>query len=88
MHKVAPDVQPLDVDGVRTMAVGSAIWLALGLGMLPFMSTLQANGTIWWLWTCVAGFGLGLMGVEYCRRRRAALADADSEADPGHDDAR
>ena len=26
----------------------------------------------WWLWTCLAGFGLGLFGLEYCRRRRKA----------------
>jgi len=25
---------------------------------------------MWWLWTCLAGFGLGVWGWDYCRRRR------------------
>ena len=30
-------------------------------------------GRGWWFWTAVAGFGLGLIGVEYCKVRRNAL---------------
>ena len=30
----------------------------------------RTPATSWWLWTCLAGFGLGLFGLEYCRRRR------------------
>ena len=30
------------------------------------------DGHTWWLWTCTAGGGLGLVGLEYCRRRRSA----------------
>ena len=82
VHKVVPDPKPLDVDGIRTMTVGSILWLAVLVGLLPFLGTLQRNGDVWWLWTCLAGFGLGLIGVEYCRRRKVALeADADAEAD-------
>lgn len=80
VHKVVPDPKPLDVDGIRTMTVGSLLWLAVLLGLLPFLGTLQRNGDVWWLWTCLAGFGLGLIGVEYCRRRKAALeAEDDAE---------
>lgn len=79
-YKVAK-VDPLDVDGVRTIAVGSAIWAVAVLALLPFLGRLEDGGRIWWLWTCVAGFGLGLIGVEYCRRRRNALRNApDHEA--------
>lgn len=66
---VAP-VAPLDVDGVRTTEVGTVLWLVAFLGLLPFWGTLRDNGHTWWLWTCLAGFGLGLCGLEYCRRRR------------------
>ena len=31
----------------------------------------------WWLWSCMAGAGLGLIGVEYCRRRRAVRIEHD-----------
>ncbi|WP_370617958.1 hypothetical protein [Mumia sp. Pv 4-285] len=82
VHRVVPDPKPLDVDGIRTMTVGAILWLAVFLGLLPFLGTLQRNGDVWWLWTCLAGFGLGLMGVEYCRRRKVAL-EAD-EDDGGH----
>jgi len=43
--------------------------------LLPFYGRLQESGNVWWLWTCLAGFGLGLFGLEYCRRRRRARAE-------------
>lgn len=67
-------VQPLDVTGVRTVAVGTGLWLLAFIALLPFHSTLSDHGRGWWLWTCAAGLGLGLVGLEYCRRRRTRLA--------------
>lgn len=67
------DVEPLDVDGVRTVAIGSAAWIVAFFAMLPFIGTLRDNDRLSWLWICIAGFGLGLIGVEYCRRRRNLL---------------
>lgn len=64
-------VEPLDVDGVRTIGIGATLWLVAFVALLPFYSTLQDAGRSWWLWTCVAGFGLGLVGWGYCRRRRS-----------------
>lgn len=69
------DVEPLDVDGVRTVQVGSGLFLLAFLGLLPFYGELADNGRTWWLWMCLTGFGLGLLGVEYCRRRRRARTD-------------
>jgi hypothetical protein len=66
------DVELLDVDGVRSVVVGSGLWLLGFLGLLPFYGRLDESGHVWWLWTCLAGFGLGLCGLEYCRRRQAA----------------
>ncbi len=71
---IVADVAPLDVDGVRTVEVGTVLWLVGFLGLLPFWGTLEDNGRTWWLWTCLAGFGLGLCGLEYCRRRRKERA--------------
>jgi hypothetical protein len=70
---VAAEVEPLDVDGVRTVAVGTALWIIAFLALLPFYGRLEAAGRTWWLWTCLAGFGIGLFGLEYCRRRRHRL---------------
>jgi len=69
---IVADVEPLDVDGVRTTEVGTALWLLGFLALLPFYSRLSDDGHTWWLWTCLAGFGLGLFGLEYCRRRKRA----------------
>jgi len=68
-HLIA-DVDPLDVDGVRTIAVGTVLWLVAFLGLLPFYGALTDAGRDWVLWSCLAGFGLGLCGWEYSRRRR------------------
>lgn len=78
---VEPDeVRPLDVDGVRTVAILTILW-ALGFLVLAFrMSYLQETGRDWWLWTCLAGVGLGLLGLEYTRKRRDAIEAARQEA--------
>jgi hypothetical protein len=66
------NVEPMDVDGVRTVEVGSALWLIAFVALLPFYGRLEESGRLWWLWTCMAGLGLGLIGLEFCRRRRRA----------------
>lgn len=79
-HKVAT-VEPLDVDGVRTMTVGTALWGVAVLALLPFWGNLQETGRAWWLWAAIAGLGLGLMGIEFCKRRRDVLATLPGEAE-------
>ncbi len=71
-HLVA-DVPPLDIDGVATVAIGTAAWALTFVALLPFYGALRDHGRAWVLWTCLAGFGLGLLGLEYCRRRRNYL---------------
>lgn len=80
-HKVAT-VEPLDVDGVRTMTVGTVLWGVAVLALLPFWGNLQDTGRAWWLWAAIAGLGLGLMGIEFCKRRRDALAAQPTEREP------
>jgi uncharacterized protein DUF2530 len=67
---IVADVDPLDVDGIRTVAVGSILFLVAFLLLLPFYGRLEEDGKTWWLWTCLAGFGLGVIGWDYCRRRK------------------
>ena len=73
------DVEPLDVDGVRTVQVGTGVFLLGFLALLPFYGRLSDDGHTWWLWTCMAGVGLGLLGLEYCRRRRLVRTRRDAE---------
>jgi hypothetical protein len=67
---IVADVEPLDVDGTRTVAVGSGLFLLAFLVLLPFHGRLEDAGKAWWVWTCLCGFGLGVIGWDYCRRRR------------------
>lgn len=66
-------VAPLDVDAVRTIQVGTAGWLVALVCLLPFWSRLADDGRLWWLWTCVAGAALGVIGVFVTTRRRDRL---------------
>lgn len=74
---IVADVAPLDLDGVRTTTVGTLAWLLGFLGLLPFYGRLSESGNGWVLWTCLAGFGLGLFGLDYCRRRKRLRAELD-----------
>jgi hypothetical protein len=67
---IVADVDPLDVDGVRTVAVGAGLGLVGFVLLLPFAGRLADSDRLWWLWTCLAGFGLGIIGWDYCRRHR------------------
>lgn len=77
---VVADVDPLDVDGTRTVAVGSLLFLLAFVVQLPFRDRLEDAGRGWWLWTCLAGFGLGVLGWDYCRRRRNRRQAREREA--------
>ncbi len=78
---IVADVDPLDVDGIRTVAVGSILFLVAFLLLLPFYGRLEEDGKTWWLWTCLAGFGLGVIGWDYCRRRKRRRQQREN-ADP------
>ncbi|HET8605332.1 MAG TPA: DUF2530 domain-containing protein [Marmoricola sp.] len=78
-RRVAP-ITPLDVDGLRTTAVGTALWGLAFLMLLPFAGHLRESGDLWVLWTCLAGFGGGLLGWDYCRRRRNRRRAAEARA--------
>jgi hypothetical protein len=68
-----PAPEPLDIDAVRVVTTGTALWALTGLGLLAFRARLAEHNHNWWLWTCLAGTLLGLAGLAYCRRRRSRL---------------
>lgn len=67
-------LKPLDVDGVQTVLVGTVLWAVAFVILLFFRGELEEQGRAWWLWTALAGAGLGMLGFEYTRRRRDAIA--------------
>ncbi|CAN5449134.1 hypothetical protein BH10ACT7_BH10ACT7_04380 [soil metagenome] len=64
-----PDPAPVKTDDRKAYLVGLMLW-AIGLALvIVFLPTLTADGHGWWLWTCVAGLGLGLIGLLYTHWR-------------------
>lgn len=55
--------------------MGTVAWAVAFLVLVLRRDALAESGHEWWLWTCLAGVGLGLLGLEYCRKRRDRLAD-------------
>lgn len=62
--------RPIDPFGVRTVQIGTVIFAVAFLALLPFWGRLRVDGHLWWVWTCLVSTGLGLIGIDICRRRR------------------
>jgi hypothetical protein len=58
---------------VRTVQVGTALWAIALVATLVMRDQLSDDGREWWIWTCVAGFVLGLVGIVITTRRRGRL---------------
>jgi len=54
---------------MRPLAIGGTVlWALAGLVLLVFRDDLAARGHADWLWICVAGFLLGLLGIAVMHR--------------------
>ncbi|HEY8789272.1 MAG TPA: DUF2530 domain-containing protein [Actinopolymorphaceae bacterium] len=67
------EVEPLDLDGVNSVIVGSAVWVLALVFVLVRYSHLQDTGRGWWLYSVLAGLALGVVGFVYCIRRRSRV---------------
>ncbi len=68
-----PDPPPLHTDVFRTVLVGVVLWaVAFVVLAAGVRSPLRTHHATWWLWTCVAGIGLGLIGLVWVRRLERA----------------
>ncbi|KND27766.1 DUF2530 domain-containing protein [Streptomyces anulatus] len=65
--------EPLEGPVVATVVGGTILWFVLFLAQLPFYGWFADRGHTWWVWTPLAGAGLGLIGIWYVRGRDAAL---------------
>lgn len=73
-------VQPLDVDGVGAIAIGTILFAIAFVVLLFWRDSLAADGREWWIWVCAVGAGLGVIGTAYTARRRAAYRAAKADA--------
>ncbi len=67
-------------DGVVPVTVGTVVWGVALVVTFALRDRLAESGSQWWVWTCATGFGLGLFGCWWVRRRRAHLAAQASQA--------
>ncbi|GAA3101037.1 DUF2530 domain-containing protein [Streptomyces rectiviolaceus] len=73
--------EPLEGPVVATITGGTILWFVLFLVQLPFYGWFDDRDATWWVWTCLAGAGLGLIGIWYVRGRDAAIKrDAERKA--------
>ena len=62
--------QPVQINSTPIIAIGTLLWLAGFLVLLPFYGTLGRHHHRIWLWTCLAGSLLGLAGYLLTRKHR------------------
>ena len=77
---VQAPVPPVDVDGLRVVAVGTVLFAVAAVLTWLRRDQLAADGHGDWFAICASGAGLGLVGLLYCwnrvRQRRATEASA------------
>lgn len=75
-----PKIELVDEDGIRAFELGTLGWLVGFVALLPFWGLLNDRGWTWWIWTCLAAFGIGAIGIELTRRRKARRLRAEGLA--------
>jgi hypothetical protein len=80
-----PDPQPRETDDVRIVFIGTLLWALALIATVVFHDRLADHDDADWVWVALAGTFLGLVGLRYVRRRRAAIA-RDAAPVPGPDD--
>jgi hypothetical protein len=66
-----PPLPPRLVDARPVLWIGTALWFLAFCGLLVARLGFQAAASVW-LWTCLAGWVLGLIGLAIVSWQRAA----------------
>ena len=61
---------PVQINARRIVTAGTAMWFIAFVVLLPFWSRLGRHDHRIWLWTCLAGGLLGLLGLAVLARHR------------------
>ena len=62
--------RPVQVDSRRIVLIGTGLWALGFVVLLPFWGWLGRHDHRIWLWTCLAGTVLGLIGLVLVRKHR------------------
>lgn len=60
------------INARRIVIIGTVVWFAAFVALLPFYGWLGRHDHRIWLWTCLAGWCLGLLGLGLMSRHRRA----------------
>ncbi|GAA2006532.1 DUF2530 domain-containing protein [Nakamurella flavida] len=68
-----PELPPVRADLAHIVIPATVVWFVAFVVLLFFLDDLRAHQAMIWLWTCLAGGLLGLVGLAvYGWQRRAA----------------
>ncbi|MEY9933511.1 hypothetical protein ABH926_008166 [Catenulispora sp. GP43] len=82
-----PKLEPMQINEAKVIWIGIGLWAAAFLILLPFRKTLISDGHGWWLYTCLAGAGLGMVGLPMVGRRKAVIhRETERGRQVGHDE--
>jgi ABC-type nickel/cobalt efflux system permease component RcnA len=71
-----------DADAILPVTIGTAVWALVLVALLLGRSTLDANGTTWWLGAAAVGLVSGIGGIAFLRWRRVRTAGRSAAATP------
>jgi hypothetical protein len=80
-HSQQPAPPPLEANDRQVTIVGTVVWAVALVVVLALREQIPASDQ-WWIWTCVAGVGMGLFAlwyVPYFKRARARKAQRRAE---------
>lgn len=61
---------PVQMNARRIVAAGTLIWFVAFVALLPFYGWLGRHDHRLWLWSCLAGTALGVLGWSLMTRHR------------------
>ncbi|MEJ5912899.1 DUF2530 domain-containing protein [Pseudokineococcus sp. 1T1Z-3] len=67
-------------DDRRAALAGLGVWSVATVVVLLQRGSLAADDRGWWVWACVAGLVLGLVGLVHLQRREIARRTAERRA--------
>ncbi len=63
---------PVQINARRIVMAGTLLWFVAFVALLPFYGWLGDHHHRIWLWTCLAGGCLGIVGYSLMARHRKA----------------
>lgn len=68
-----------DTDAILPVAIGTAVWAVVLVGLLLARTTLSDNGTTWWIAVAAIGLLSGLIGLVFLRWRKGRRRPTNQE---------